>query len=164
MPELKFPQLNQITVSGRIVRDPELKTVGNDGIAMIKTVGNDGIAMIKTVGNDGIAMIKTCLAIDDGFGEKRKSYFVDFAAFGKTAEITHPHLRKGTPVIVTGRLTVEEWESKDGSGKRSKAVIIADRVHVLTWPDDGAGYNHTTQTEKAPPVTAQDVPDDDIPF
>lgn len=145
MPDLKFPQLNQITISGRLCRDPELKYVSGGEMAMIKT----------------------SIAVDDGFGEKRKTYFVDFACFGKTADLVYPQLHKGVPVIITGRFTVEEWEAKDGSGKRSKAVIIADRVHVLVWGDDAQSHNHTTTPEKAPPRGAQDaelIPEDDIPF
>jgi len=137
MPELKMPQINCISLSGRLLRDPELK-----------------------YGANGTAYIKTGIAIDDGFGDKKKSYFLDIAAFGKLAERMHPELSKGVPVYLEGRLTIEEWEAKDGSGKRSRVVVMCNRLDRLTWPEkqeylEGAAKSTQDNTP---------APDDDIPF
>ena len=142
MNELKMPQLNNVVVSGRLLRDPELKT-----------------------GASGTAYLKTGIAVDDGWGDKRKTYFMDIAAFGKLAERVHPDLSKGVPVVVRGRLTIEQWEAKDGGGKRERVVILCDQLDRLTWPDK-AEYlaaepgNAPTFSEPAP------APDDEheLPF
>ena len=54
--------------------------------------------------------------------EHFKTYFMDIAAFGKLAERVYPDLSKGIPVLVRGRLTIEQWEAKDGGGKRERVV------------------------------------------
>ena len=148
MPDLKMPQLNHIAVTARLLRDPELKFSAS-----------------------GMAFLKTGIAIDDGFGDKKKSYFVDIAAFGKLAERMHPELSRGVPVIVEGRLTVEEWEAKDGTGKRSRVVILASRIDRITWPEkseytqDGNDTPRPPQTPPRPTQTAgTPIPEDDIPF
>jgi single-strand DNA-binding protein len=147
MADLKMPQLNTVILSGRLLRDPELKT-----------------------GASGYAYIKTGIAVDDGYGDKKKTYFVDVAAFGKLAERMHPELSKGVPVIVEGRLTVEEWKVEDGS-KRSRVVILASRLDRLTWPEksqytqEGNNTPRPPQTSPRPAQAAQTpIPEDDIPF
>jgi single-strand DNA-binding protein len=137
MPDFKMPQINCIFLSGRLLRDPELK-----------------------YGANGTAYIKTGIAVDDGFGDKKKTYFLDIAAFGKLAERMHPELSKGVPVYVEGRLSIEEWEAKDGSGKRSRVVVLCNRLDRLTWPDKA---EYLDAPPKSPPDTTP-APDDDIPF
>jgi len=130
MPDLKMPQINCVHLTGRLLRDPELK-----------------------YGASGVAYIKTGIAIDDGFGDKRKTYFVDITAFGKLAERVHPDLMKGVPVYVEGRLTIDQWDSKEGT-RREKTVILCSRLDRLTWPEDG----EVADPEPAAPVTEDDVP------
>lgn len=142
MNELKMPQLNNVMLSGRLLRDPELKT-----------------------GANGTAYIKTGIAVDDGFGDKKKSYFLDIAAFGKLAERIFPDLSKGIPVWVRGRLTIDQWEAKDGGGKRERVVILCDQLDRLTWPDEAeylAAKPGTAPTFSEP----KPEPDDecDLPF
>jgi len=160
MNELKMPQLNTVILSGRLLRDPEMK-----------------------YGASGYAYIKTGIAVDDGYGDKKKTYFVDIAAFGKLAERVHPELSKGVPVVVEGRLTIEEWKVEDGT-KRQRTVILASRLDRLTWPEkseytkEGNGTPRPAQTPSRPAQTARtanvitvqkdyrpdDIPEDDIPF
>ena len=129
-----MPQINCAHITGRLLRDPELK-----------------------YGTTGKAYIKTGLAVDDGFGEKKKTYFMDVAIFGDMAERLHPELTKGVPVYVEGRLTIDEWEAKDGSGKKTRTVILAHRLDRLTWPDKD-------EYQAPPDVPADAMPQDDIPF
>lgn len=142
MGELKMPQINFVSLSGRLLRDPELKT-----------------------GASGTPYLKTGIAVDDGFGDKKKTYFMDIAAFGKLAERLHPELSKGVPVFVRGRLTIDEWEAKDGTGKRQRVVILCDQLDRLTWPDEAeylAAKPGTAPTFSEP----KPEPDDecDLPF
>lgn len=144
MNELKMPQLNNVVVSGRLLRDPELKT-----------------------GASGTEYLKTGIAVDDGWGDKRKTYFMDIAAFGKLAERVHPDLSKGVPVVVRGRLTIEQWEAKDGGGKRERVVILCDQLDRLTWPDKDEYTADTPKAGRAPTFSEpKPAPDDEheLPF
>jgi single-strand DNA-binding protein len=59
--------------------------------------------------------------------------FVDVATFGAAAEACTTHLAKGRQVAVTGRLVLDQWETKDGN-KRSKHRVVG-QVHFGGKPD-----------------------------
>ena len=113
MPNLKQPQINSLIISGRLTAYPEMKAVGQD----------------NTVCN-------ASLATDDGWGDKKKSIFLDCTAWGKTAEIMGK-LKKGSPVVVEGRIVMDEWKDKETGVKRTKICMVVNRVHGLAWDDDG---------------------------
>jgi len=135
MPDLKMPNINYIAVSGRLCRDPELKYTAT-----------------------GKAYLKTALAIDDGYGDKKKTYFVDVAYWGEPAEAIYDKLHKGAPLHIEGRLTIEEWEARTDGSKKSRVVIQAHRLNLLAWPDDKPKPTREPQPDTAP------APEDDIPF
>lgn len=140
MPELKMPQLNSVKLTGRLLRDPELK-----------------------YGASGIAYIKTGIAVDDGFGDKKKTYFIDVAAFGKLAERVYPDLHKGVPVILEGRLTIDQWEAKDG-GKRERCVILCHRLDRLTWPEEHENVVPVPASTRPPRFEPDPMSGDGAPF
>lgn len=49
-------------------------------------------------------------------------------AFKQLAENAAETLRKGTEVVVTGRIKTEQWEDKNGGGKRSATVLMVDTI------------------------------------
>lgn len=114
MPDLKQPQINYLIISGRLTKDPETRTVGQDN---------------TTVCN-------TALVTDDGWGEKKKTIFLDCTLWGKTAEMA-AKLHKGSPVVFEGRIGVDEWDDKSTGQKRSKIVMTVNRMHGLAWEDGG---------------------------
>jgi single-strand DNA-binding protein len=115
MPDLKQPQINFLIISGRLTANPEIKHVGRDN---------------NTVCN-------VSLATDDGWGDKKKPIFLDCTFWGKSAEIAGK-LHKSSPVILEGRIRMEEWEDKNTGGKRSKIAMTVNRIHGLAWEDKKA--------------------------
>jgi len=70
--------------------------------------------------------------------------FIDCKAFnrgefGKTADLIEQYLSKGKQVFLEGKLDFEQWEDKNGGGKRSKHVLIVDNVQFLEPRQDGMG-------------------------
>lgn len=63
--------------------------------------------------------------------------FVDISMFGRTAEIAGEYLKKGSPVMIEGRLKLDQWETNDGQ-KRSKLKVVCDRL-VMLGGKQGAG-------------------------
>ena len=104
--------------------------------------------------------------------------FVDVTLWGKSAVIAAEYTRKGSPVLIEGRLKTDTWET-DGQ-KRSKLKVIADRLVLLNnrgggastpRPSYGAGQSGSQQTP--PSSSFQDAPssfepgdvaDGDLPF
>jgi len=141
--------LNKIFIIGNLVRDPELRTLPN---GTPKAEMRMASSRSYTTG-----------------GEKREdTCFVDVVAWTKTAEVCAQYLKKGSKILVEGRLDYREWE-KDGQ-KRSKHEIVADSVQFLDSrgknEDDEGGSRETTTRREAPAEqpAAPVITDEDVPF
>lgn len=112
----------------------------------------------------GIAIAKFGMAVNRKQGEKESVCFVDCTAFGKQAELLGEHIHKGSSLLVDGRLELETWEAKDGSGKRSKHGVVVENFQFLDSKGDkpaarsggSGGYHRDDRRDQ------QDH--DDIPF
>lgn len=134
--------LNQVTIAGHLTRDPQVKTLQSGNM-----VANFGVAINRRWKTES--------------GETREAVtFVDCSAWGKTAENIGHFLAKGDPLCVVGHLHLESWDDKDGQ-KRSKLVVVADRIHFLGQRRDGAKAPTPTPAAGAP-VGARS--DDEPPF
>ena len=103
---------NKFIGVGNLTRDIELRYAPN-GTAIAST----GLAMNrKWKGQDGQM--------------KEEVTFVDITAFGRTAEVMNQYLRKGSKILVEGRLKLDSWVAQDGS-KRSKHSISIDHMQML---------------------------------
>ena len=101
---------------------------------------------------------KFAIAIDDGYGENKKTYFVPITAFGKTAENCERFLGKGQRVAVQGKIATGQYTNKDGQ-KVYTTDVIADRVEFIDFKDKGEQNEN-----KGVPEGFSAVSDDDVPF
>ena len=109
----KMSNFNRVVMMGRLTRDPELKKIASG-----RAVAELGLAVSETHKNkSGEFVEKTC--------------FIDIVAWGRQAETCAEYLKKGSPVLVEGKLQLDQWVSKEGQ-KRSKHLIQADRVQFLS--------------------------------
>lgn len=83
----------------------------------------------------GTAVADVNLAVDDGHGEKKRTYWIGLKFWGQTAELAAKHLGKGRMIAITGRLTQDEWQDKQSGQKRTKTLVTVERLHFL--PDGG---------------------------
>ena len=67
---------------------------------------------------------------------KDEVMFIDLTFFGRTAEIANQYLRKGSKVLVDGRLVLEQWTAQDGT-KRSKHAITVENLQMLDTKSEG---------------------------
>ncbi len=125
--------INQVTISGNLTRDPELRATGS-GTQIL----HFGVAV-----NDRRRNQQT------GEWEDYPN-FVDCVVFGKRAEALSRLLSKGSKVAVSGRLRYSAWE-KDGA-RRSKLEVIAEEVDLMS-PEAAAAYMGATV--KAPQTSQQ---------
>lgn len=105
--------INNITISGRVVQDIKMGYVGNN-MAMAKF----SVAINRSVKGA------------DGQWQDAAS-FVDVTAWGKTAERLNQTARKGTKILVVGRIEQQSWTDKQTNQQKSKIVVIADRVELI---------------------------------
>lgn len=99
--------MNNVSVIGRLTKDIELRYTPQ-----------------------GKAVATISLAINEKYGEKKQTHFINAELWGKTAEIASQYLHKGNRVGLTGSLKQHRWEDKNGQ-KRSTIVILVNKLHFL---------------------------------
>lgn len=158
---------NRVILVGHLTRDVELRYIPS-GTALAKF----GLATNRRFKQDGMDRDETC--------------FIDINVWGRSAEIAGQYLKKGSKVLVEGRLKFEQWVDQNGQ-KRSKHSVIADSIQFMeskaesqrnsaqqnSWGNQnqrGGGYsaNHDNFDEPNQPMnqnkTNNVMDDDDIPF
>ena len=108
--------LNRVYLAGNLTKDPEVKYLPDGtAVADLRVAVNETYRSRTT----GETVEQTC--------------FVDVVAWRKQAETCGKFLSKGAPILVEGRLHLDEWEAQDGS-KRSRLRVRAIRVQFLSAP------------------------------
>ena len=87
--------------------------------------------------------------------------FLDWVAFGKTAEFLAKHFSKGNPVILQGRLQLDTWE-KDGQ-KRSKHEMVVDKA-AFAGPKEDPKADPKPRTDWEPAFDGDAPSGEDVPF
>jgi len=119
MNDLKMPNLNQIALTGRLTRDPELRYTQSGTPVLHARLANN-----------------VFFRAADGEWNQDTTY-VGIVAWQGLAERCYENLSKGSAVLVTGRLTSSEWENDKGE-KRSQIEVRADRIQFLDRSEDPA--------------------------
>lgn len=94
----------------------------------------------------GMGIANTAIATSRKFtsnGEKKEEVcFVDITFFARSAEIANQYLRKGSKILVEGRLNFDQWVDQNGQ-KRSKHSVVVETMQMLDSKGDnqGGGYN-----------------------
>ncbi len=109
---------NKVILVGNLTRDIELRYTPSG----------------TAVGNTGIATSRKFKSADGQ--QKEEVCFVDLTFFGRTAEIANQYLRKGSKVLVEGRLKYDTWEDQNG-GRRSKHSITVENMTMLDSKGSG---------------------------
>jgi len=126
--------LNRVILLGNLTRDPEVRNTPS-GMA----VGDLRLAVSrKFKGNDG--------------GEREETCYVDVTVWGRQAETAANYLRKGSAVLIEGRLKYDEWE-KEGQ-KHNRLSVVAER-----WQFAGGGRGgERAAAAETPAPTAAETP------
>lgn len=111
-------KMNNVTLIGRLTRDPELKYLANTSTP----VATFCLAVDKQLPKEKRRELA-------GKGESTADFF-NVVAWGRTAETVANYTGKGLKVAVQGRLQSRSWITDDGDGRYSTEVV-ADRVEFL---------------------------------
>lgn len=98
-----------------------------------------------------LGLASTRVYSDRSGARKEETTFVDIDAFGKQAEVLAKYLRKGSPLMIEGRLKLDQWESE--GQKRSKLGVVLESFQFINSGRSG---------ESSAP--ADDVTDEEPPF
>lgn len=110
---------NKTIIMGNLTRDPELKFTASN-----MAVANIGVAVNERYKNKQT----------DEWEERVN--FIDCEAWGRTAENINEHFNKGKPILIEGKLRMDQWEDQQGN-KRSKLKVVVDRFEFVGGRDDG---------------------------
>ncbi len=143
--------LNLVILVGRLTRDPALRYTSGGQPVTDMSLATGRTYMSKT-------------------GERKEEVcYVDIVVWGKQAEAASEYLKKGSSVLIEGRLQLDTWETKEGE-KRSRMRVQASRVQFLDRaPKDNkdsqvvAAGSGSANLEALEPSMAQET-EDDIPF
>ena len=149
---------NRVILAGNLTRDPELRYTPK-GLAIAKL----GLAINRTWKNEA--------------GEtKEEVTFVDVDSFGRQAEVIAQYFKKGRPILIEGRLRLDQWDDKQSGQKRSKlGVVLEGFSFVDSNRGDGGGVPDAPRARPAAAPAAAAAPEaaepespppeeDDVPF
>lgn len=142
--------INRVTITGNLTRDPELRQTPNGTAVCTLGVAVNGRRKDES-----------------GQWVDKPNYF-NVVVWGAQGQNCANFLSKGRPVAVDGRLDWRSWEAKDGSGKRSTIEIVADTVQFLgtrdgSAPGGNAGQHQGGQQGGGQPQGGGFNPSSDVP-
>lgn len=135
---------NRVILMGNLTRDVEVR-YAQSGTA----IGNVSLAVNRHWVQDG--------------QKKEEVTFVEIAFFNKSAETIAQYCKKGSALLIEGRLKLDMWEDKQTGQKRSKLMVIGESFQFV-----GSGPKSESKSESRPMPqreTTGELPvEDDVPF
>ncbi len=112
--------MNKAILMGRLTRDPEVR---------------------YSQGENALAIARYTLAVDRRFNrnDENSADFINCVAFGKAAEFAERYFRKGTKLLVTGRIQTGSYTNKDGVKVYTTEVIIEDQEFAESKNNSSTG-------------------------
>jgi single-strand DNA-binding protein len=141
-----MPNFNRLIFVGHFTRDPALKYLPSQ----------------TAVCEFGLAANRKWK--DQGGTEHNEVCYLDFAAFGKQGEVINHYCRKGSGVLVEGRMKYDVWDGQDGK-KHSKVSCIVEKLQFISKCDGGNSAAPEPPAGESPPAYEPPASaEDDVPF
>ena len=133
--------LNSVVLMGRLVKTPELKQT-----------------------NSGTSVWGFSVAVDNGYGENKKTDFINCVAWKSTAEFVSKYFAKGQMIALSGRISTRSYD--DNGTTRYITEVVAREVEFCGSKTEGQSNETSTP---APNITPTDDfivlgDSDDLPF
>lgn len=161
--------MNNVSLVGRLVRDPELRYLPNGGQAVARFT----------------------LAVDRNLSKQQRQEaeaagrptadFISITAWGKQAEFCANYLEKGNRAAVQGRITTGSYEGKDGKRVYTTDITV-NSIDPIDWKNSSGNssstfnqsnfghmdsfnqQSHSNSNDDSGFGNVMDSNDDDIPF
>ena len=144
--------MNKVILMGRLTRDPEVR---------------------YSQGEQATAIARYTLAVDRRFKRDgdQTADFIGCVAFGKLGEFAEKYLRKGTKVVVTGRIQTGSYTNKDGQKVYTTDVVVEEQDFAESkaaassytggYQQQG-GYANAPEPQAAPAPTSRPAPSEAV--
>ena len=144
--------MNKVILMGRLTRDPEVR---------------------YSQGEQATAIARYTLAVDRRFKRDgdQTADFIGCVAFGKLGEFAEKYLRKGTKVVVTGRIQTGSYTNKDGQKVYTTDVVVEEQDFAESkaaassytggYQQQG-GYANAPEPQVAPAPTSRPAPSEAV--
>ena len=147
--------MNKVILMGRLTRDPEVR---------------------YSQGDNSMAIARYTLAVDRRFNRNNDENTADFigcVAFGKSGEFAEKYFRKGTKILVTGRIQTGSYTNRDGVKVYTTDVVVEDQEFAESKnSNSGGGSSFMGSAHSAPEpsgagdgfINIPDGIDEELPF
>lgn len=146
--------LNKVFIFGNLTRDPELR----------QTPGGQSVCSFGVATNS--------VFFDKSGQKQQRAEFHNVVVWGRQAEIANQFLKKGSSVLIEGRLQTRSWQDKQGV-QRKTTEIVTERMQ-LGPRTGGSNFQESrgdsapeeTKEEELPEINLEDseIKPEDIPF
>lgn len=126
--------MNKVILMGRLTKDPDVR---------------------YTQGDNRTAIAKYTLAVDRRFVRRdqqdtQNADFIGIVAFGKAGEFAEKYLKKGTKIIVTGRIQTGSYTNKDGQKVYTTDIVAEDQEFAESKGQSGSSAAGNNEFENIP--------------
>ena len=136
--------LNKAIIIGNVTQDPEVRT----------TPGGTQVA------NFTVATNRTWN--DRSSGERQsKAEFHNVVAWSRLAEIIGQYVKRGTLIMIEGRIETRSWDDPNGGGKKYRTEIIAENMQL--GPRGSGGGESSFESTRPSRQEKQDVGEEELP-
>lgn len=134
--------MNKVQLIGRLTKDPELRYTKSN-----------------------IAVANYSIAVNDGYGEKQQTQFINISTWGKSGEFVSKYFKKGQAIAIVGRLNNNNYEDKNGNKRYSIEVVTEDIEFIGNKKDEKVQQeevlvpnNYTSNYETTLTIDDKDLP------
>jgi len=149
--------VNKVFLLGNVGKDPEIRS----------TAGG------MTVASFSLATAERAKDAQGNWADKTEWH--NIVCFQRTAEVVRDYVKKGSQILVEGKIQTRSWDDKTSGEKKYKTEILCNELTLLGGKSDGAssggGYtkSSTAAYDQRTPASQPDyadtgITDDDIPF
>ena len=131
--------MNKALFTGRLTRDPELKHT-----------------------TAGTAVLSASIAVDDGWGEKKRTFFPDLVFWRHNAEYIAKYARKGDLLEVSARYAERKYQTRSGENRTAKEFEVDDVKILSSRHSDGQGAAQSAHERAFAPEDYTDITDTDV--
>lgn len=132
--------INKVILMGRLTRDPEIRTT-----------------------NSGKSVAQFTAAVENGYGDKKQTDFINCVAWNNQAEFLSKYFTKGMMIIVSGRISTRTWEGQDGR-KNYVTEVVASEINFGETKKQQGQSRQIEQVQADEEFTPLSEADDDLPF
>lgn len=122
--------LNKVMLMGRLTADP----------------------VLRYTPNTNMAVARYSLAVERSFskkGEEKQTDFINIVVWGKPAEFANQYFKKGSQIVITGRLQMNRWTDKNGQNRTTLEVVAEEQYFAGAKPTTGVNYGNNASAAQS---------------